>query len=93
MPTSDVIVMVLVTLITAITHNLAVAVLLGVIISALAYSWENAKRIRARKRIDENGVKHYEIYGPLFFGSTTTFATKFDVQNDPDEIIIDLIVL
>ena len=89
MPTSDVVVMVLVTLITAITHNLAVAVLLGVVISALAYSWENAKRIRARKYIDENGVKHYEIYGPLFFGSTTTFATKFDVQNDPEEVIID----
>lgn len=89
MPTSDVIVMVLVTLITAITHNLAVAVLLGVVISALAYSWENAKRIRARKYVDDNGVKHYEIYGPLFFGSTTTFATKFDVQNDPDEVIID----
>lgn len=89
MPNSDVIVMVLVTLITAITHNLAVAVLLGVIISALAYSWENAKRIRARKRIDEDGVKHYEIYGPLFFGSTTAFSEKFDVPNDPDEIIID----
>jgi len=89
MPNSDVVVMVLVTLITAVTHNLAVAVLLGVVISALAYSWENAKRIRARKHIDENGVKHYEIYGPLFFGSTTTFATKFDVQNDPDEVIID----
>lgn len=89
MPTSDVVVMILVTLITAITHNLAIAVLLGVIISALAYSWENAKRIRARKHIDENGVKHYEIYGPLFFGSTTTFANKFDVQNDPDEVIID----
>lgn len=89
MPNSDVIVMVLVTLITAITHNLAVAVLLGVIISALAYSWENAKRIRARKHIDDNGVKHYEIYGPLFFGSTTLFAEKFDVQNDPEEVIID----
>lgn len=89
MPNSDVVVMVLVTLITAITHNLAIAVLLGVIISALAYSWENAKRIRARKRIDENGIKHYEIYGPLFFGSTTLFGEKFDVQNDPDEIIID----
>ncbi len=89
MPNSDVIVMVLVTLITAITHNLAVAVLLGVIISALAYSWENAKRIRARKYIDEDGVKHYEIYGPLFFGSTTLFAEKFDVQNDPQEVIID----
>jgi len=89
MPTSDVIVMVLVTLITAITHNLAVAVVLGVIISALAYSWENAKRIRARKYVDEDGVKHYEIYGPLFFGSTTLFGTKFDVQGDPDVVVID----
>ncbi len=89
MPKSDVVVMVLVTFITAITHNLAVAVLLGVVISALAYSWENAKRIRARKYVDENGVKHYELYGPLFFGSTTAFADKFDVQNDPIEVIID----
>ena len=89
MPHSDVIVMVLVTLITAITHNLAIAVLLGVVISALAYSWENAKRIRARKSIDDDGVKHYEIYGPLFFGSTTAFAEKFDIQNDPEEVIID----
>ncbi|TFG74132.1 MAG: SulP family inorganic anion transporter [Flavobacteriales bacterium] len=89
MPNSDVVVMVLVTLITAITHNLAVAVLLGVVISALAYSWENAKRIRARKYIDDQGTKHYEIYGPLFFGSTTAFAEKFDVQNDPAEVIID----
>ena len=89
MPNSDVIVMVLVTLITAITHNLAIAVLLGVIISALAYSWENAKRIRARKYVDDDGVKHYEIYGPLFFGSTTAFAEKFDIQNDPEEVIID----
>lgn len=89
MPKSDVVVMVLVTLITAVTHNLAIAVLLGVIISALAYSWENAKRIRARKYVDENGIKHYEIFGPLFFGSTTAFAEKFDIQNDPEEVIID----
>ena len=89
MPKSDVVVMVLVTLITAITHNLAVAVLLGVIISALAYSWENAKRIRARKYVDEHGIKHYEIYGPLFFGSTALFSEKFDLQNDPAEVIID----
>ena len=89
MPNSDVIVMVLVTLITAITHNLAIAVLFGVIISALAYSWENAKRIRARKYIDDNGIKHYEIFGPLFFGSTTLFTEKFDIQNDPEEVIID----
>lgn len=90
MPTSDVVVMILVTLITAITHNLAIAVILGVVISALAYSWENAKRIRARKYInEETGVKYYEIYGPLFFGSTTTFATKFDIQGDPQEVVID----
>ncbi|MDE3743133.1 SulP family inorganic anion transporter [Maribacter polysaccharolyticus] len=89
MPNSDVIVMVLVTLITAVTHNLAIAVLFGVIISALAYSWENAKRIRARKYVDDQGIKHYEIFGPLFFGSTTLFNEKFDIQDDPEEVIID----
>lgn len=46
-------------------------------------------RIRARKCVDENGVKHYEIYGPLFFASTTAFAEKFDILNDPKEVIID----
>lgn len=89
MPKSDIIVMVLVTLVTAILHNLAMAVFIGVIISALVFAWDNAKRIRARKRIDEDGVKHYEIYGPLFFGSVTAFNEKFDVQNDPEEVVID----
>lgn len=89
MPKSDVIVMVLVTGVTVVLHNLALAVLVGVIISALVFAWDNAKRIRARKHIDENGVKHYEIYGPLFFGSTTAFNSKFDVLNDPEEVIID----
>ncbi|WP_343488230.1 SulP family inorganic anion transporter [Allomuricauda sp. d1] len=89
MPKSDVLVMVLVTLVTVFLHNLALAVLVGVIISALVFAWDNAKRIRARKRIDENGVKHYEIYGPLFFGSTSLFGEKFDVLNDPDEVVID----
>lgn len=89
MPTSDLFVMVVVTLITAVLHNLAVAVLVGVIIAALVFAWDNAKRIRARKHIDENGAKYYEIYGPLFFGSVTVFNEKFDVLNDPDEIIID----
>lgn len=89
MPKSDVIVMVLVTLVTAVLHNLALAVLIGVIISALIFAWDNAKRIRARKAVDENGVKHYEIYGPLFFGSVTAFHEKFDIQNDPNEVIID----
>jgi len=89
MPKSDVIVMVVVTLVTAFLKNLALAVIIGVVISALVFAWDNAKRIRARKRIDENGVKYYEIYGPLFFGSTTAFNEKFDVMNDPDEIVID----
>lgn len=89
MPKSDVLVMVLVTLVTIFLHNLALAVLVGVIISALVFAWDNAKRIRARKYIDDKGIKHYEIYGPLFFGSTTAFSEKFDVLNDPDEVIID----
>jgi SulP family sulfate permease len=89
MPKSDVLVMALVTLVTVFLHNLALAVLVGVIISALVFSWDNAKRIRARKTTDENGVKHYEIYGPLFFGSTSAFQDKFDVASDPDEVIID----
>ena len=89
MPKSDVLVMVLVTVITVFLHNLALAVLVGVIISALVFAWDNAKMIRARKSIDEKGVKHYEIYGPLFFGSVQTFNDKFDVLGDPEEVIID----
>tara|TARA_R110002096_G_scaffold416951_5_gene620422 strand:+ start:11144 stop:12673 length:1530 start_codon:yes stop_codon:yes gene_type:complete len=89
MPQSDIIVMVLVTLVTVILHNLALAVIVGVIIAALVFAWDNAKRIRARKRIDEDGVKHYEIYGPLFFGSVAAFNEKFDVLNDPNEVVID----
>lgn len=89
MPKPDILVMVAVMLITVFLHNLALAVLVGVIISALVFAWENAKRIRARKSIDENGVKHYEIFGPLFFGSVTAFNEKFDVLNDPDEVVIN----
>ena len=89
MPKSDVFVMLAVTLITVLLHNLALAVLIGVIIAALVFSWDNAKRIRARKHIDENGAKHYEIYGPLFFGSIAVFNEKFDIQGDPKEVIID----
>lgn len=89
MPKSDIFVMITVTLVTVLLHNLALAVILGVIIAALVFAWDNAKRIRARKSIDEQGVKHYEIYGPLFFGSITAFNEKFDVINDPQEVIID----
>lgn len=89
MPRHDVAVGILVAGITVWLHNLALAVLIGVIISALVFAWESAKRIRARKYVDDKGVKHYEIYGPLFFGSVTAFNEKFDVSNDPAEVVID----
>src|SRR6056300_2044169 len=87
-PKSDVLVILLVTGLTVI-FDLALAVMAGVIISSLVFAWENAKRIRARKFVDEFGVKHYEIFGPLFFGCIELFNIKFDIQNDPDEVIID----
>ena len=87
-PKADVVVIVLVTLLTVL-FDLAIAVLAGVVVSSLVFAWENAKRIRARKRIDEHGVKHYEIYGPLFFGCIELFNSKFDPKNDPDEVVID----
>jgi len=89
MPKSDIFVGMLVALITIVLHNLALAVLVGVIISALIFAWDNAKRIRARKYINEEGAKVYEIYGPLFFGSVSRFLEKFDVENDPIEVVID----
>ncbi|RYZ00314.1 MAG: SulP family inorganic anion transporter [Chitinophagaceae bacterium] len=88
-PATDVVVMLLVTLITVLMHNLALAVISGVIVSALSFAWENARRIRARKYTDDAGVRHYEIYGPLFFGSAAAFAEKFDIPNDPAEVVID----
>ncbi|MGB4400366.1 MAG: SulP family inorganic anion transporter [Daejeonella sp.] len=89
MPKQDVFVGILVAVITVWLHNLALAVLIGVIISALVFAWESAKRIRARKYTDETGAKHYEIFGPLFFGSVAAFNEKFDVNGDPDEVYID----
>jgi len=89
MPASDIFVMVMVTLVTIFLHNLALAVIIGVVISALVFAWDNAKRIRARKYVDDKGIKHYEVYGPLFFASVTAFNEKFDPQNDPQEVIID----
>ena len=89
MPRHDVFVGILVAAITVWLHNLALAVLIGVIISALVFAWESAKRIRARKYLDENGIKHYEIFGPLFFGSVTAFTEKFEIATDPAEVIVD----
>lgn len=89
-PKTDVFVLVLVSSLTVI-FDLAIAVTAGVIVSALVFSWENAKRIRARKRMKEDGTKIYEIWGPLFFGSVTAFNEKFDVKNDPQKVEIDFV--
>ena len=89
-PLSDMIVLIAVSGLTVI-FDLAIAVIAGVIISALVFSWENAKRIRARKRMREDGTKVYEIWGPLFFGSIIAFSEKFDVKNDPQHIEIDFV--
>lgn len=88
-PAIDVVVMVIVAAVTVIFHNLAVAVIIGVIISALAFAWQSAKRIYAKVTVDEDHVKQYDIVGPLFFGSVTAFKEIFDYKNDPNEIIID----
>ena len=89
-PLSDVIVLILVSGLT-VFFDLAIAVIAGVIVSALVFAWENAKRIRARKRMKDDGTKVYEIWGPLFFGSITAFNEKFDVKNDPDKVEIDFV--
>lgn len=89
MPRHDIFIGILVAVITVLLHNLALAVLVGVIISALVFAWESAKRIRARTYVDDKGIKHYEIYGPLFFGSVMNFMDKFNIEADPNQIIID----
>ncbi|AUQ75324.1 SulP family inorganic anion transporter [Phaeobacter piscinae] len=89
-PLMDAFVIVLVTVVTVMT-DLAIAVVVGVIVSALAYAWNNARRIHAYTRESESdkGAKVYEIEGPLFFGSTDGFIELFDVANDPDHVIVD----
>lgn len=87
-PLTDAFVIVLVSALT-VKFDLAIAVIAGVIFSALVFSWENAKRIRARKHTKEDGTKVYEIWGPLFFGSIQQFNEKFDINNDPEKVEID----
>ncbi|EDP72245.1 sulfate permease (SulP) [Flavobacteriales bacterium ALC-1] len=89
-PISDAIVLIAVSAIT-VWKDLAIAVVAGVIISALVFAWKNATMIRARKRMQPNGTKTYEIWGPLFFGSIQNFNSKFDVKNDPKNVEIDFV--
>ncbi len=87
MPRTDAFVMVTVTIIT-IFEDLAIAVIAGVIISALAFAWKHA-RIWSQTHTEDDGTKVYELEGPLFFGSTTTFSDNFDIDLDPPKVVID----
>ncbi len=87
MPKSDAFVLVLVTIVT-VMFDLAVAVIAGIIISALVFAWKHAK-IFSSTHIEEDGSKVYELDGPLFFGSVTSFSEQFDLENDPENIVID----
>jgi len=87
MPRTDAVVMVAVTVITVV-EDLAVAVIAGVIISALAFAWKHA-RIFSRTHVEEDGTKVYELEGPLFFGSASTFADNFEIDQDPPKVVID----
>jgi SulP family sulfate permease len=89
-PRKDAFILVIVSTVTVL-EDLAIAVLVGVIIAALVFAWENATMIRARKSVKEDGTKVYEIWGPLFFGSIQNFNSKFDLKNDPDKVEIDFI--
>lgn len=87
-PKSDAFVIVLVSGVTVVT-DLAIAVCVGVIVSALVFAWQHAKHIYTNNYIDEQGSKVYELHGPLFFGSVKNFAELFDVKNDPEDVIIE----
>lgn len=89
-PRADAFVIVLVTIVTVL-EDLAVAVVVGVIVSALVYAWNAASRIqvKARPSTSEQGARVYEIEGPLFFGSASSFIELFDPENDPDHVILD----
>lgn len=88
-PFHDIFVIVAVTLITVFLHNLALAVLTGVILSALVFAWESAKHVRLRRDDSQQGVRIYNLHGVLYFGSVREFSERLIPSNDPDEVIID----
>ncbi len=88
-PVSEIFVILAVTLITVFMHNLALAVLAGVILSALVFAWESAKHVRLFPQDVEDGVRVYNLHGLLFFGSVREFSQRLVPARDPDEVIID----
>jgi len=87
-PRSDAFVLILVSGVTVAT-DLAIAVVVGVIVSALVFAWEHAKHINVKTYIADNGSKVYELHGPLFFGSVHSFMELFDPRNDPDDVVVE----
>ncbi len=87
-PTTDAFVLILVSAVTVFT-DLAVAVVVGVIVSALAFAWEHARHINIKTYDDANGSRVHELNGPLFFGSVKNFLELFDPEQDPDDVIIE----
>jgi SulP family sulfate permease len=89
MPMADMLVMVLVAGYTVLMHDLASAVILGVIVSALVFAWQHATHMGADVKYNEFGSKIYQVHGPLFFASVSSFKEMFDVAEDPDDVVID----
>jgi SulP family sulfate permease len=87
-PASDAFVLILVSAVTVFT-DLAIAVVVGVIVSALVFAWEHAKHINSKTYDDEQGSRVHELNGPLFFGSVKNFLELFDPEEDPDDVIIE----
>jgi len=87
-PRTDAFVLILVSAVTVAT-DLAIAVVVGVIVSALAFAWEHAKRINVKMHFNDMGGKVYELEGPLFFASVRNFQDLFDPRNDPDDVVLD----
>lgn len=87
-PKADAFVIVLVSGVTVAT-DLAIAVIVGVIVSALVFAWEHAKHVIVKRSVTENGSTVYDVNGPLFFGSVSSFLEQFDIENDSDDVIVE----
>ena len=89
MPRIDVLVMLLVAGYTVVMHDLASAVVLGVVVSALAFAWQHATHLNADIKVNEHGSKIYQLHGPLFFASVASFKELFVPREDPDDVVVD----
>jgi sulfate permease, SulP family len=88
-PVWDTVVLLVVTLVTLFVHNLALAVLLGVIFSALVFAWQHSSHLMADHKTDDCGAKRYQLHGPLYFASVSKFRDLFDPANDPENVVVD----